>query len=232
MNWKSLLLMLALFAVSAGARAETVDPFEPFNRTMFGFNRALLETVVNPGIEYFGPRLPNGLIESVTNVYSNLTEIEFFLNGLLVGDFGAAGASAARFVINSTLGLGGLFDPAGHMGIERTERDFIESICQTGLPPGPYTVFPFVGPANLNTAIALVTIIAVEVYLISLISTTLAVIDLIIIDIAGTASALRYMRNLPFDTADDPYLVQREDHMTYVRSACEVDERGPEVPAR
>lgn len=229
---RGLLLGLVLCVASVGAYAEASDPFEPFNRTIFAFNRGLLEDVVDPGIEHLGPHIPRGLLESLSNIYSNLTEIEFFLNGLLVGDFSAAGVSALRFAMNSTLGLGGLYDFAGQAGLERTERDFIESICQTGLPPGPYIVFPMVGPANLNSAVALVAIIALEVYLISLISTTLAVIDLIIIDIAGTASALRYMRDLPLDTAADPYLVQREDHLSYVRQACDAVDTGPAVTAR
>jgi phospholipid-binding lipoprotein MlaA len=187
---------------------------------MFGFNRMVLENVVEPAIAFLGPRIPETAVTLASNVYSNFTEIEFVLNGLLVGDPQAVAVSTGRFTMNSTLGIAGLFDVASYVGLQRTERDFIESMCQTGLPPGPYIVFPLVGPANLYSAAALVTGVAVEVYLLSFISTTLAMADFILIDIGGTASSLRYMRELPLDTQEDSYLIQRDDHMSYVRRVC------------
>lgn len=220
MKLKGLMLSLGLALFAVAASAEPSDPFEPFNRAMFTVNRSLLENVINPSIDYLAPRVPERVVTAAGNVYANFTEIEFVLNGILVGDAQAVAVSTTRFIMNSTLGIGGLFDWASQLGLERTERDFIESLCQTGLPPGPYTVFPLVGPANLYSATALTLGIAVEVYLLSFISTTLAIADLIVIDIGGTASALRYMRDLPFGTDQDPYVVQRTDHMDYVEASC------------
>jgi len=214
-------LIAVLFFTTIPAQSTTSDPLESFNRVMFNFNHSFLEYVVNPTTDLLGSRLPESVINAGQNIYSNFTEIEFLLNGILVGDPQAAAISTGRFVVNATLGIGGIFDVASSLGMNRIERDFTGSICQTGLAPGPYIVFPLVGPANLYSAAVLATGIAIEVYLLSFISTTLALADFLLIDIGGTASALRYMRDLPFNTDADPYLVQRTEHLEYVRSSCE-----------
>jgi phospholipid-binding lipoprotein MlaA len=214
--WLNLIIILSVTTTYAAVS----DPFEDFNRAMFGFNKSVLVNVIEPSIAALEPNVPSLITTAASNVYSNFTEIEFVLNGLLVGDPQAVAISTSRFAINSTLGIGGLIDVAYYLGLESKERDFIESLCQTGLAPGPYVVFPLVGPANLYSATALASAVAVEVYLLSFISTTLAMADFILIDVGGTASALRYMRELPLDTAEDAYAIQRSDHMTYVNRTC------------
>ena len=67
------------------AKSAPTDPLEPFNRTMFRFNQAVLSNVINPTADYLGPRLPAPVIAGLGNAYSNLTEIEFILNNLLTG---------------------------------------------------------------------------------------------------------------------------------------------------
>lgn len=222
MNLKNFIMIgICLTAQIAFAQ----DPFESFNRLMFDFNRSFLEKVVEPSIEFVSPHIPESVLNAGKNIYANFTEVEFLLNGLLVGDAKAAGVAAGRFATNFTLGIGGIFDVAQYIGLERKETNFIESVCQTGLAPGPYVVFPLVGPGNLYSGTALVAGIAIEVYLLSFISTALALADFIIIDVAGTASSLRFMRDLPFNTQEDPYVVQKNDHLKYVESACQTEEK-------
>lgn len=218
-KYSSVLLLLSITATNSLATA-VYDPLESFNRSMFSFNKTVLEYVVEPSVAFLQPILPNAVINAAGNVYSNFTEIEFVLNGILVGDPQAIAASTGRFMVNSTIGIGGLFDVAGYFGLERVERDFVESVCKTGLPPGPYIVFPLIGPANLYSAAALAGGVATEVYLLSFISTTLAVADFVLIDIGGTASSLRYMRELPLNTDADSYAIQRTEHLAYVNKAC------------
>ena len=200
------------------------DPLEPFNRAMFAFNRTLVHGVVNPAVDTVGPWVPAPVVTGLGNAYSNLTEIEFILNNLLVGDLPGAGTSVARFSINSTAGIAGLFDVASPLGLHRTERDFGDSLCQTGLPPGHYLVLPFAGPSNVVAAAALTGGIALEVYGLSFISTTLAMADFIIIDLGGSAAALRYATDVPTEGAD-PYDVQRAEYRDYIERGC-----GPAVP--
>lgn len=196
------------------------DPLETFNRAMFEFNKGLLANVINPTVEYLGPRTPQPVKTALGNAYSNLTEIEFILNGALRRDLGEMAVPAKRFAINSTLGVAGIFDIAKEFGIERHESDFVESLCKLGVPPGPYLVLPLVGSANLNSAALLSGAIALEVYALSFISTPLATADFIIIDMGGTAAALRYMNTMPDARNPDPYQALRADHMTYVSRGC------------
>ncbi|CAK0747562.1 phospholipid-binding lipoprotein MlaA [uncultured Gammaproteobacteria bacterium] len=220
-------------ALPAAARAESVpmahDPLEPFNRAMFSFNKGFLNYVINPLVDYTKPRLPESVITALGNAYSNLTEIEFILNNLLVGDPKNAAVSVGRFAINSTVGIAGIFDVAKQVGLERREHEFIESLCSLGVPPGPYVVLPLVGSANLLSFATLSGAIALEVYALSFISTTLAMADFIIIDLGGSAAALRYMNNIPAGNGKDPYDALRTDHMDYVNKGCATAAPGGEA---
>ncbi len=199
------------------------DPLEHFNRVVFSFNNAVLSYIINPTADYLGPRLSTPVKTGLSNVYSNLTEVEFILNNILIGAPLAASISVGRFAVNSTVGIGGLFDVASTIGLERRELDFIESLCHAGVPPGPYIVLPLVGSANLYSAAALISAVALEVYGLSFISTTLATIDFIVIDLAGSASSLRYMNTVPVAHGQDPYNALRTDHHKYIQQSCKPD---------
>ncbi|NYZ17103.1 VacJ protein [Azospirillum sp. RWY-5-1] len=218
----ALLALAGSLALPFTARAAD-DPFEAFNRAMFAFNTAVVERVIDPTVETVGPWLPQPVVTGLGNVYSNLTEIEFILNNALSGDLPGTGTSVARFAVNSTVGIGGLFDVAGAAGLQRTERDFGESLCHTGLPPGPYLVLPLVGSASLYSAAALAGAVALEVYALSFISTVLAAADFIVIDIGGTASTLRYstdVRTPDGEEVDDAYAVKRTEYQDYLATSC------------
>ena len=229
-------LLAAVLATAAmapcpvGAASTNDDPFESFNRTMFDFNRAVVTKVVNPTVDTLGPRTPDSVKTSLKNAYNNLTEIEFVLNGALRGDLKGMAVPAGRFVVNSTIGVAGLFDVATPMGMPRQETDFIESLCHTGLPPGPYVVLPLVGSANTYSAAALAGGIALEVYALSFISTTLAAADFIIIDLGGSAAGLRYMNSAAEAGGDDPYQTLRQQHQAYVVKGC-ADTMADAAPA-
>ncbi len=210
--------------VSSSAAALEIkdhDSLEPFNRAMFSFNQAVLSNIINPTADYLRPRLPTPVKVGMGNVYSNLTEIEFILNNILTGAPLAAATSVGRFTINSTIGIAGLFDVASLVGLKRTELDFIESLCQAGVPPGPYLVLPLVGSTNLYSAGTLASAVALEVYGLSFISMALATADFIVIDLGGSAATLRYMNTVPVAHGQDPYTALRTDHVKYVRNACE-----------
>jgi phospholipid-binding lipoprotein MlaA len=210
--------LAAALALTSPAAHAFSDPLEPLNRAMFAFNRAVLDYVVNPVVQNVGPSIPKSAQTGLYNMYSNLTEVEFLLNGLLRADLPAAATSVGRFAVNSTLGVAGVFDVATSMGMKRQTSDYGGSLCQTGLPPGPYLVLPLVGATNAVAAPLLVAGVALEVYALSFISTTLAMADFIIIDIGGSASALRYMNSIP--PGGDGYVVQRAEYQTYIQRHC------------
>ena len=221
-----------LLACAGTARAETPiaaaapassDPLEGFNRAMYGFNKAVVDHVINPTVDAVAPYTPAPVVTGLGNAYNNLTEVEYVLNGALRRDAGMVGTSVGRFVINSTVGIAGLFDVATPLGLIRQKGDFGEAMCAAGVPAGPYVVLPLVGPANVTSAGLLAGGVAVEVYLLSFISMALATADFLVIDIGGSAASLRYATDIP--PGSDGYSVQRGEYDGYIKSAC-----SPAVP--
>ena len=216
-----------LLACSGGAHAAGLadaagtaphDPLESFNRAMYDFNKGVVDYVIDPTVDAVGPYTPAPVVTGLGNAYNNLTEIEYVLNGALRRDASMILTSAGRFVINSTVGIAGLFDVATPLGLPRQTGDFGEAMCAAGVPPGPYVVLPLVGPANVNSAGLLAGGVAVEVYLLSFISTTLAFADFVFIDVGGSAAALRYATDIP--PGADGYSVQRGEYEGYIKAAC------------
>ena len=209
----------AVLLASAGiARAESGDPLEGFNRTMYDFNKGVVDHVIDPTVEAVGPYTPAPVVTGLGNVYSNLTEIEYVLNGALRRDLPMAATAAGRFVVNSTVGIAGIFDVATPLGLPRQKGDFGEAMCAAGVPPGPYVVLPLVGPANVTSAGLLAGGVAVEVYLLSFISSTLAFADFVFIDVGGSAAALRYATDIP--PGADGYSVQKGEYQGYIAGSC------------
>lgn len=144
--------VLVLLAPLAQASDER-DPWEGFNRAIFAFNEVADTYVVRPvavGYEKVTPRLVR---RGVGNVFDNLLEVSNVFNSVLQGKFTRAGKDTGRFLINTTLGVAGLFDVASHMGIARTEgEDFGQTLAIWGVPDGPYLVLPVLGPRTLRDA--------------------------------------------------------------------------------
>lgn len=186
---------------------------------MFAFNKGLVDWVIEPTVTHVGPWIPVPVAAGLQNAYANLTEVEMVLDHALQGRPADVAASAGRFVVNSTVGIAGLFDVATRLGLERREANYGISLCQTGLTPGSYLVLPFVGPTNTVGATALTVGVAAEVYALSYISTTLAMADFLIIDLGGSASALRHAKDVPHEGAD-LYAVQRDDYQRYIAQGC------------
>jgi phospholipid-binding lipoprotein MlaA len=186
---------------------------------MFAFNNAVAGTVIAPVSAALSTSIPPPVIQAGRNIYANLTEPEFIVTNLFAGNHADAGLSASRFLVNSTLGIGGLFDPATGLGLVPRETEFGESLCAAGVPAGPYLVLPFIGPTNVASAGLLTGFFAVEWYALSLISTLLATADLVV-DIGASAASLRHAADLPDLTRQDPYQRQRSDYLQYLNNGC------------
>ncbi len=125
-----------------------VDPYEGFNRKMFIFNDALDTYVADPISDAYAWVTPQLVQTGVSNFFSNLNGINVFLNDFLQGK-GAQGAEdTGRFLVNSTIGLLGLFDVAAELGLEKHEEDFAQTLAVWGVPQGPYLVLPLLGPST------------------------------------------------------------------------------------
>ncbi|MEI6559236.1 MAG: MlaA family lipoprotein [Rhodospirillaceae bacterium] len=214
------LFALALsLAVTAGAAPASADPLEAFNRSMFAFNGLVVDHVIEPLSGLLQAWVPPPVREAGARVYGNLTEPEFIVTNLFSGNRADAGVSAGRFAVNTTLGLGGLFDPATGMGLIRRETEFGESLCRLGVPTEPFLVLPLIGPTNVWSAGLLSGFFAVEWYALSLISTLLATADLVV-DISASAASLRHAADQPDMAAHDPYVIQRTEYLDYIEKGC------------
>lgn len=124
------------------------DPYEDFNRQMFAFNEGLDQAVIEPLAHGYRAVTIEPVREGVGNFANNLNEPLTFVNHVLQGKLPDAGATFGRFVINSTVGIAGIFDPASSMGVQRTQEDFGQTLGTWGVEPGPYLVLPVLGPTN------------------------------------------------------------------------------------
>lgn len=124
------------------------DPFEPFNRVMYDFNHALDTAIFRPASEIYGFVLPSTARKGVRNVITNLRSPLTFVNDVLQLNGMRAGQTLVRTLINTTLGIGGIFDVATKMGLEYHSEDFGQTMAVAGVTSGPYLVIPVLGPST------------------------------------------------------------------------------------
>nr|MDJ0868689.1 VacJ family lipoprotein [Myxococcota bacterium] len=129
------------------------DPIEPVNRGIFWGNRWLDRLLLEPLARGYGWILPDFAKRSVRGVFRNLREPVVFVNDLLQLEGRRAGRAGARFLINTTVGIAGLWDPATRWGIEHHNSDFGQTLGRAGIPPGPYLVIPVLGPSSARDAV-------------------------------------------------------------------------------
>lgn len=214
---------IAALAVSllwrVGPAYAIADPLEPFNRAMFTLNTAVLDYVITPVGEISQAWLPVGVRQAAGRFYANLSEPEFIATNLLEGNFDDARISMQRLAVNSTLGIGGLFDPATGYGWVSRQPEFTEAVCSLGVPAGAYLVLPLVGSTNVNSTVFLSSLWVGHLYVLALVSNWLMAAELAI-DVAVAAALLRHAANPNDPVSSDPYHVQRHEYDVFVESAC------------
>ncbi len=133
---------------------EEYDPWEPFNTSMFEFNRSLDRFVIKPAARAWDVVLPDVVKQMVENGFHNLSVVHRVANSLFQGRFKSAGVETGRFLINSTLGIGGLFDIANQeFGLRPVRADFGQTLGVFDTPPGPYLILPFLPPFTVRDAV-------------------------------------------------------------------------------
>ena len=146
---------VALAGCATGPHADPRDPLEPFNRGVYKFNDALDTAVLKPVATAYRDVTPELIRRGVGNFFANLEDIWSFVNNALQFKGQAAGDSLARFGINTFIGMGGIFDVASDLSIEKHARDFGHTLGYWGVAPGPYLVLPLLGPSSLRDTVAL-----------------------------------------------------------------------------
>jgi phospholipid-binding lipoprotein MlaA len=138
------------------------DPYEQTNRQTLVFNGKIDRYVVAPSFAVYFVLVPEAGRRGVHNFLGNLSLPTIFVNDMLQGELTRGSQTAERFLINSSLGIGGFFDPARKMGIYGHGEDFGQTMAVWGAGEGPYLVLPFFGPSNPRDAAGLVVDAAID----------------------------------------------------------------------
>lgn len=132
---------------------DVYDPWEGWNRQVYAFNEVVDRAAIEPVARGYRTVTPGFFREGVRNVLTNLRQPVVFANTVLQGNPDASATTFGRFVINSTVGVVGIFDVATGLGVEKHDEDFGQTLGVWGVEPGPFLVLPVLGPSNLRDAI-------------------------------------------------------------------------------
>ncbi len=155
---KSLLVVAAaamLLASNARADEEPGDPLENVNRGIFWFNDKLDVFLLEPVAKGWDFVVPDLAQRGIDNFFDNLRFPVVLVNNALQGKLTGTAISTGRFLVNTTLGVGGFGDPATHFGLERSKEDFGQTLGVWGVGSYPYIVLPLLGPSNPRDAVGL-----------------------------------------------------------------------------
>jgi phospholipid-binding lipoprotein MlaA len=145
-----LLLCLCVFYATRPAAAQSKDPLEPFNRSVMKLNSGLTKIVIKPVVTVYRTLIPRPLRQAIGNISSNAKAPLTFAHDVLQGEGDRAAQTLGRFVMNSTVGLGGTFDLAARAGVPAHDEDAGQTFARWGVPSGPYLVLPLLGPSNIR----------------------------------------------------------------------------------
>jgi phospholipid-binding lipoprotein MlaA len=165
----------ALTACTAPTPGEQFnDPYEGTNRSVHAFNKGLDRVILRPAGQV-ATAVPEEFTGPVANFADNVGLPSMIANGLLQADIGGSATNTMRFLLNTTVGIGGLFDPAGAIGLNEESTDFGETLAVWGMPEGAYVELPVFGPSTERDAVG-------------------TIVDLVFdpLQSVGTASQLKY----------------------------------------
>lgn len=138
------------FSRDGAGQFEERDPWEGFNRKIFGFNDFVDRYAIKPAAKGYQWVTPEWLDDTVTRFFSNLGDIGDSINYVLQWRWGEAGNNLGRFTVNTTLGIAGLFDVASRMDLNNSDTNLDVTLGRWGVPSGPYLVLPILGPSTVR----------------------------------------------------------------------------------
>jgi phospholipid-binding lipoprotein MlaA len=159
--WKAALARVTLAVIVTGALSACVtlppnsprspqDPWESWNRGVYRFNDKLDRAVAKPVAKTYVRVVPQPVRTGVSNFFGNVETPMVMVNDALQGKFRAAGNDLGRFLLNTTVGIGGVLDPATSAGLDRNYEDFGLTLGHWGVHPGPFLELPVLGPSDLR----------------------------------------------------------------------------------
>lgn len=142
--------LLACATLPPGSKRDPHDPWERMNRATYTFNDKFDKAIARPVASGYRTGTPQFVQTGIRNAFDNVDTTIVIVNDLLQGQVKPFFTDTGRFLINTVMGIGGLFDVAGNMGIEKNDRDFGQTLGKWGVKPGPYLVLPFLGPCDVR----------------------------------------------------------------------------------
>lgn len=156
--YKTTLCTTAVLLTACSSKQYAPDPSDPLqgmNRGTYSFNQKLDKYALKPVAQVYTFVTPQVARDRVTNFFSNIGEVPTFFNDTLQGNLKLSATALGRFVVNTTIGLLGFFDPASSMGLTKHYNDFGITLAQYGVTTSPYLVLPLIGPSSIRDALAL-----------------------------------------------------------------------------
>ena len=217
-----------------GSARDPRDHVERFNRSMYEFNTAVDHAILRPVARGYVKVTPRPVRTGVAKFFGNLKYTRTIANDAFQGELSDFGSDIARFAVNTTVGIGGVFDPATRFGLEQHDRDFGQTLGKWGLPTGTYLVLPVLGPSDARDAFGFLTdgLMSIEAQISDpAVQTGLTVAG----GIDGRAHLLSFDEVI--DNAYDPYALvrnvwfQRRDHKVHGGSDLDIPLPDPDEPA-
>lgn len=216
-------------SVPSGEQQQGVyDPYEPLNRKSYNLTDAIDRTLVEPAAVVYMEHVPEAIQRPISNFYRNLAYPNVILNSFLQGKIRQGLSDVLRFVINSTIGVGGLSDMAGHMGFPKHNEDFGQTLAVWGIGNGPYLFVPAYGPSNLRDSTDIpVSIFTDGMYYLAYILAGPVIVPLAVLRIIDKRVSLAESMKVRDESALDPYLFVREGYMQ--QRAYEIYDGAPPI---
>jgi phospholipid-binding lipoprotein MlaA len=210
---KQLLLSFLLFFMTntLAFAEEDVDPFEDINRIIYEFNESADDNLLEPVSRAYKEHTPDLIQRGISNFFGNLRDVSTLANQILQFKPVESATTLSRIIVNSTIGLSGLFDVASEMDLTKTTEDFGQTLAVWGVGDGPYIIIPFLGPSTVRDGAGLY---------VDLTSPTNLVKDLEDVGFV-TASTMNIIDKrvelFPvtdlLDRSDDPYITMRSSYL-------------------
>jgi len=188
-----------------------VDPLEELNRPIFEFNQTVDQNLIEPIAISYRDNTPESIKKGVSNFFSNLGEVSTLANQILQFKAKDSFITLSRFLLNTTIGLAGIFDPASELGLIKKDEDFGQTLGFWGVPEGPYFVIPILGPSTLRDTAGLYVDMTSDVNLINNLDTNgeIAAISIKTVDKRVELLPATDLINRSFD----PYITMRSSYL-------------------
>ena len=150
---KYYLSFLLFFIFNTVTASEDVDPFEEVNRSVYEFNETIDDNLLEPVSRAYKDHVPEVAQDGVSNFFGNLRDVSTLANQILQFKPVESAQTLGRVLVNSTIGLGGLFDVASEMDLITENEDFGQTMALWGVEQGPYVVLPLLGPSTVRDGV-------------------------------------------------------------------------------